>query len=126
MPRLALIAVTALVLLAGCNSSDSKGASDDHTTPSATPTTTTTEAPSGPACKDIWKAGATLPADYASCVEDGAYGSQDVTKCQDGTKLVVYFDAYYAVTGGTILKPKVAPLQDTEDFGKVYRDCTGE
>lgn len=49
-----------------------------------------------------------------------------MTDCQDGSKLVVYADAYYAVTGGTITKPKVAPLQDSEEYGTVWADCTGE
>ena len=88
--------------------------------------TKTTSAPKGPDCADIWKSGATLPDDYTQCVEDGAYGTQEVTKCQDGTKLVAYADAYYAVTGGPISKPDVAPMQDTEEYGKAYSACTGE
>ena len=82
--------------------------------------------PKGPDCAEIWKSGATLPEDYTQCVEDGAYGPQEVTKCQDGTKLVAYADAYYAVTGGPISKPDVAPMQDTEEYGKAYSACTGE
>jgi len=121
MPRLVLIALTAFLLVAGC-SSDSDGASDK---PKPTPTAESA-GPSGPACVGIWKAGATLPEDYESCVDGEALGSQDVTDCQDGTKLVVYADAYYAVTGGTITKPKVAPLQDSEEYGTVWADCTGE
>ncbi len=126
MPRLAILTLTALLLLAGCTSSD--GTSDgqggkDSSKPSAGKTTSE---PKGPDCADIWKSGATLPDDYTTCLEDGAYGTQDVTKCQDGTKLVAYADAYYAVTGGRISKPDVAPMQDTEEYGKAYSACTGE
>lgn len=125
MPRLAILTVTVLLLLAGCTSSD--GGSDDGGKDSAKPSATkTTAKPTGPDCADIWKAGETLPEDYTKCIADGAYGEQDVTECQDGTKLVAYADAYYAVTGGRISKPKVAPMQDTEEFGKVYAACTGE
>ncbi|KRC63966.1 hypothetical protein ASE12_03825 [Aeromicrobium sp. Root236] len=125
MSRLALLTVTAVLLLAGCTSSDGGKGDDDKETskPSATKTT---PAPTGPACASIWKDGTTLPADYTRCVDDGAYGLQDVTKCQDGTKLVAYSDTYFAVTGGRISKPKVAPMQDTPEYGKAYTACTGE
>lgn len=128
MPRLAIVTVTALLVLAGCTSSDGKGdgdggGGDDSAKPSATKTTA---APKGPDCAEVWKNGATLPEDYTKCVEDGAYGLQDVTECQDGTKLVAYADAYFAVTGGKISQPDVAPMQDTEEFGTVYAACTGE
>lgn len=120
--RLSLVPVALLsaALLAGCSSSGGDK-------PTATPSkTTTTPAPSGPSCADIWKDGATLPKDYTKCVENGAYGAQDVTKCKDGTKLIAYSDIYYAVTGGTISKPKEAPMQDTPAYGKVFTACTGE
>jgi hypothetical protein len=134
MPRLAALIATALLLLAGCTSSDSGGTSGDgdesgtgsgasSDKPSAS---ATTKAPTGPDCADVWKAGATLPEDYSTCVADGAYGVQDVTKCQDGTRLVAFADSYYAVTGGRIRKPDVAPMQDTEEYGQAFAACTGE
>ncbi|MEV7396606.1 hypothetical protein [Aeromicrobium sp. NPDC092404] len=125
MPRLAIVTLTALVMLGGCTSSDDKGggSSDGTAKPSAT---TSTPAPTGPDCADIWKAGLTLPKDYTKCVEDGAYGLQDVTECQDGSRLVVFSDTLFAVTGEPISKPDVAPLQDTEAFGLAYTACTGE
>ncbi|KQV76742.1 hypothetical protein ASC61_18020 [Aeromicrobium sp. Root344] len=126
MSRLVVLTVTALLLLAGCTSSDGKGRGEDGQPTAKPPTTKTTPAPTGPACASIWKEGTTLPADYTKCVDGGAYGSQDVTKCQDGTRLVTYSDTYFAVTGGRISKPKVAPMQDTPEFGKVYSACTGE
>ena len=124
MPRLVVLAVTTLLLLAGCTSSgDGSGGGEDTAQP---PATTTTAAPTGPACASIWKDGTTLPADYTKCVDEGAYGLQDVTECQDGTKLVAYSDTYFAVTGGRISKPKVAPMQDTPEYGTAYAACTGE
>jgi len=44
----------------------------------------------------------------------------------NGTRLVVFVDAYHVITGGKISKPDVAPLQDTPEFAKVYTACTGE
>lgn len=127
MPRLAILTVTALLVLAGCTSSDGNGDGDGGGNDSAKPSATkTSAAPTGPDCAEVWKNGATLPEDYTKCVEDGAYGVQDVTECEDGTKLVAYADAYFAVTGGPISKPDVAPMQDTEEFGTVYASCTGE
>jgi hypothetical protein len=127
LPRLAIVTVTALVLLTGCTSSgDSDDDKGDKGSAKPSATTTTTELPAGPDCAGIWKDGATLPKDYTRCVEGGAYGAQDVTACEDGTQLVAYADTYFAITGGRISKPKVAPMQDTEEFGKVYTGCTGE
>lgn len=123
MPRLAILTVTLLLLLAGCTSSDDKGDDDKDSKPSATETTA---APTGPDCAGIWKDGATLPEDYTKCVDKGAYGTQDVTECEDGTKLVAFSDTYFAITGGPIAKPKVAPMQDTPEYGKAYAACTGE
>ncbi len=125
MRRLALVTLTAL-LLAGCNGSGSDGDPKDGDKGKDKATASSTPAPSGPTCADIWKAGATLPEDYATCVDDGAAARQDVDECLDGTKLVVFKDQMYAVTGGKILAPKAQPFQDSEEFGKVYSTCTGE
>ena len=123
MRRFVLLAVTTVLLLGGCNSaSDDNHKYNDGGTDSATPSA----APSGPSCDDIWQAGNILPKDYTSCLQDGAAIEQEVTKCKDGTKLVAYSDAYFAITGGKISKPKVAPMQDTEEFGKAFTACTGE
>lgn len=128
MSRLGLALAAALLLLTGCTSSSSDdepsgadggdgggGASSD----SGGSTTT------GPDCAEVWKAGETLPDDYTGCVTKGAAGRQDIVTCEDGSSLVTYVDLFYAVTGGTIAKPDVAPLQDTEEFGKAYVECTG-
>ncbi len=124
MHRIAFATLTVL-LLAGCNGtsddgSKAGGSDKDGSTASATPT------PTGPSCADIWKADETLPDDYTSCVLDGAIARQEVYECLDGTKLVAFNDAMYAVTGGKILAPEVQPMQDTPEYGKVYADCTGE
>ncbi len=123
MRRLALLILTAL-LLTGCNGGGSDDAKDggktDDTTTNATPK------PTGPACDDIWKAGETLPADYKSCVQGGAIAEQEVYECTDDTLLVAFNDSMYAVTGGKIVQPEIQPFQDTEEYGKVYSDCTGE
>lgn len=123
MRRLTYIALTVL-LLAGCNGKsdgDSKDGGDKDG-----PTTSATPKPTGPPCADVWKAGATLAPDYKSCVLDGAAAPQEVYKCQDGTLLVAFNDAMYAVTGGKILQPEIQPFQDTPEYGEAYSGCTGE
>ncbi|GAA3531400.1 hypothetical protein GCM10022234_30660 [Aeromicrobium panaciterrae] len=125
MRRLALVTLTAL-LLTGCNGGGSDDDTKDGGKDAPTATASATPAPTGPTCADIWKPGATLPPDYTSCVQDGVEARQDVEKCTDGTELVVFMDQMYAVTGGKILAPKAQPFQDSDEFGKVYTDCTGE
>lgn len=125
MPRIAL-AIASVLLLVGCTSSSDntdRGGTNGSQAPSGSPTTAL---PTGPDCTGIWQAGATLPKDYKQCIVDGALGEQEVIECTDGTSLVAYDDAYYAITGSKISKPDVAPMQDTEDYGKAYGACTGE
>lgn len=121
MRQLALVILTALVLT-GCSggSEDKEGGKKDGPTSSATPK------PAGPTCADIWRAGKTLPDDYKSCVLDGTIAEQEVYECEDGTELVAFNDSMYAVTGKEIVEPQVQPFQDTEEYGKVYAECTGE
>ena len=140
MRRLTLAIVTSVLLLGGCTSgSDSDGPSgadasngsggSDGSSDAADPAPSaskTPDVPTGPECDTVWKAGAVLPADYATCVSDGEAGVQDITPCQDGTSLIVYLDRFYAVTGQKIVEPDDAPLQDTDEFGAVYAACTGE
>lgn len=132
MRRLTLATVTAILLLAGCSSGDgSDGAGDSDSDATAAPqssgsTSASPQVPSDPECDEVWKAGKTLPEDYTTCVEDGEPVEPDAVACTDGSSLVVHRDSLYAVTGGTIVEPDVAPLQDTEEFGEAYTTCTGE
>ncbi len=120
--------VAACVLLlsvSACGGSDDPKGSDKPTvTPSAT---LTTDPVSGlPACDGVWKSGQTLAKAYKGCSRTGAKPSEDKTKCKNGTTLIVFDEMFYAVTGGKIVKPRIAPLEDTPEFGTVYSACTGE
>lgn len=130
MLRLAALVVVPVTLLAACTSGSDpdQPSADDVEASTSSPATTTTGGapPAGPPCTDVWVAGGVLPADYTSCVEaDGTAGRQDVVECTDGTSLVVHRDAMYAVTGGPVVEPTDAPLQDTDEYGAVYRACAG-
>ncbi|MGA8987071.1 hypothetical protein [Aeromicrobium sp.] len=127
MTRLALLVAAATLILTGCTSSDR--VSDKPESPDAPSSSTTSAKPpgaTGPDCADVWKVGATLSPTYTSCLSDGAPGVQEVTRCDDGSRLVAYDDQYFAVTGRKISRPDVAPMQDTEEFAQAYSDCTGE
>lgn len=129
MSRLALLTAAAVLLLAGCTSSSdggSDGTAGKGAEASSTPSATTTPAPTGPDCADVWQDGEKLPDDYTQCLDGKAYGMQDVTQCEDGSQLVAYADEFFAVTGGPITKVEVAPMQDTEEFGTAFATCTGE
>lgn len=131
MRRLTLLTATVLLLLAGCTSGDGPDETDaPSTATSETPGSTSgapaPQATAEPDCADIWKAGETLPDDYTNCLDGGEPAEPDVVACTDGGSLVVHLDTFYAVTGGTIVEPDVAPLQDTDEFGEAYATCTGE
>lgn len=130
MRRLASILLLA-VLAAGCTSGGSdepsggSGPSDqprdsDGASASASPV------PTGPDCSSVWKAGDDLPADYDLCVADGEAGVQEVTDCVDGPPLIVFDDELYGRPGEQIEAPTASPVQDTEEYGKAYAECTGE
>ena len=130
MPRLVrhvLLAALSALVLAGCTTSDTDGGlgADPSTQPRATGSATSpTPVPTGPDCATVWKAGDVLPRDYALCVEDGAAGVQDVTECQDGPPLVVFDDELFGRPGEEIQAPSASPVQDTEEYGDAYRECT--
>lgn len=127
MLRPALLGAAILLAIAGCTSDDSPNR--DGSDPTATPSTSsssTAAQPAGPDCADIWQAGETLPTNYTECVAGGVVGDQDVTECKDGTSLIAFANTFYAVTGGEIRKPDVAPMQDTEEYGNAFSACTGE
>lgn len=127
--RLALLSAV-VILLTACSS----GSEPDTTpttaaagTPSPSPSKTgSAPHPSGPDCDTIWRSGQKLPRDYESCIVDGQPADQEVVECLDGSSLVVYRDEFYALTGTPIVKPDVAPLQDTQEYTSAYTSCTGE
>lgn len=129
MPRIALLVATVAVaaLSTACTSSGSGGGpGPGDSAPSASATATGGPEVAGPNCADLWKAAKTLPADYTECADGVSKGQQDVTECLDDTRLVVYDDVLWAVTGGKIVEPDVSPVQDTEEYGAAYSTCTGE
>lgn len=81
------------VVLAGC------GGSADPVDPGVTPLSD-----SLPACADVWVEGASLPEDYAGCVDDDGVLQASVSqKCTsvDGS-LTTYADTYFVFQNGRV------------------------
>jgi hypothetical protein len=92
--------------------------------PSETPTEEPSEEPMGPACADVWVAGATLPAKYDGCqdAEKGKWVQAMVYHCSSGQRLVTYRTTFYAAKGEVVNESKV-PLRRNRDFQKVLASC---
>ena len=112
--------------LSACSGGDGLPSAKDSPSASSPTSAGSTGVPSTPSCMNIWKEGSVLPRSYKGCVSDGKPGAEESANCQDGTSLIVFEEAFYAVTGSTIRKPADAPLQDTEEYSKAFTACTGE
>lgn len=130
-------AAAALTLVAGlgltaCGSESSPDAADEPSastgTPSESPTETPTEEPSeepkGPACSDVWVAGATLPEKYNGCqdAEKGTWVQAMMYYCSSGQRLVTYRTTFYAAKGEVVNESEV-PLRRNREFQKVLASC---
>ena len=127
-------ATVALTLLAGLglaacgedspDSAEEPSSSESTSTPSETPTEKPTEEPMGPACADVWVAGATLPAKYDGCqdADKGKWVEAMVYHCSSGQRLVTYGTTFYAAKGEVVNESDV-PLRRNREFQKVLASC---
>ncbi|RYB93014.1 hypothetical protein EUA93_00780 [Nocardioides oleivorans] len=138
-------AAAALTLVAGlglaaCGSDDS-GSADDPSAgeTSSTPTESSTESPTesptdepsetptepaGPACAEVWVAGATLPANYNGCqdADKDKWVQAMVYHCSSGQRLVTYQRNFYAAKGEVITESRV-PLARDRKFQQILTTC---
>lgn len=121
----ALLLIVSLSACSGGGSDDSSSDKPTSGTSESTPGKTPTNGPKLPDCGDIWKADAMLPTDYAGCAIGGETKLEQSTKCKDGTALIVHDEQFYAITGHKIVEPRIAPLEDSAAYGKVFSACTG-
>ncbi|MBC7594802.1 MAG: hypothetical protein H7288_12830 [Kineosporiaceae bacterium] len=112
--------------LSVCSSGVGLPSAKDSPSASSPRSAGSTGVPSTPPCINIWEEGSVLPRSYKGCVSDGKPGAEESANCQDGTSLMVFEEAFYAVTGAKIRKSAVSPLQDTEEYSKAFTACTGE
>lgn len=108
-----------LALAAACGSSDDTATDPGSGSPSAGSTSpgsmspSPTEpspsssaarpAPAGwPACGQVWKDGAKLPAHYKGCADNGAAVDAHELACESGQAFVLYAEHFWAVRGGVI------------------------
>ena len=92
--------------------------------PSETPTDEPSEEPAGPACTDVWVAGATLPQKYSGCqdAEKGKWMQAMVYHCSSGQRLVTFGRTFYAAKGEVINESETALARNPE-FQKVLASC---
>lgn len=104
----------------------SSAATSATETPTQEPTEAATEEPepSGPACSDVWVAGATLPQKYAGCqdAEKDAFMQAMVYMCSSGQRLVTFGRTFYAAKGEVITESET-PLARNPEFKKVLASC---
>lgn len=129
--RRAAVALTLVVGLGltacgeeGPDSAEEPSSSETTSTPSEEPTETPSEEPKGPACADVWVAGATLPQKYSGCqdAEKDTWVQAMVYMCSSGQRLVTFGRTFYAAKGEVITESET-PLARNPEFKKVLASC---
>lgn len=129
--RRATVALTLVVGLGlaacgeeGPDSAAEPSSSETTSTPSEEPTETPSEEPKGPACADVWVAGATLPQKYTGCqdAEKDKWVQAMVYMCSSGQRLVTFGRTFYAAKGEVITESET-PLARNPEFKKVLASC---
>lgn len=129
-PLLAGLALAGLALTA-CGDQEPDSAaepsqqpSSSSQSPSDTPSDTPSDEPAGPACADVWVAGATLPANYSGCQDDakGKWVQAMTYRCSSGQRLVTFGTTFYAAKGEVVNESDV-PLRRNKDFQKILASC---
>lgn len=124
-PLLAGLALAGLAL-AACGEQEPDSAAEPSQQPSSTsesPSESPTE-DAGPACADVWVAGATLPENYSGCQDDtkGKWVEAMVYHCSSGQRLVTFGTTFYAAKGEVVNESDV-PLRHNLDFQKILASC---
>jgi hypothetical protein len=125
-PLLAGLALVGLTLSA-CGEQEPDSGAEPSTSSSPTSTESPSESPSepaGPACSEVWVAGATLPQGYQGCQDDakGKWVQAMVYHCSSGQRLVTFGTTFYAAKGEQINESDV-PLRRNKDFQKILASC---
>ena len=129
-PLLAGLALAGLALTA-CGDQEPDSAAEPSSStcesPSETPSDTSSETPTedaGPACADVWVAGATLPEDYSGCQDDakGKWVQAMVYHCSSGQRLVTFGTTFYAAKG-EVVNESYVPFRRNRDFQKILASC---
>lgn len=106
------------------SSSESPSTPSDEPTEEPSETPTEEPEPTGPACSDVWVAGATLPPKYAGCqdAEKGTWMQAMVYQCSSGQRLVTFGRTFYAAKGEVITESETSLARNPE-FKKVLASC---
>lgn len=128
-PLLAGLALAGLALSA-CGEQEPDSAADPSQQPSSSsesPSDSPSETPTedaGPACADVWVAGATLPENYSGCQDatKDKWVQAMVYRCSSGQRLVTFGTTFYAAKGEVVNESDV-PLRRNKDFQKILASC---
>lgn len=123
------LALVAGLGLSGCgedepDSAEEPTAGTSTSTPAEEPSEEPSEEPAGPACTDVWVAGATLPQKYSGCqdAEKGTWMEAMVYHCSSGQRLVTFGRTFYAAKG-EVINESETPLSRNPEFKKVLASC---
>lgn len=130
-----LVATVLGLVLSACGASSGEQGNDSgsaQASPTESPSggATTTASPTAdpsaaglPACRDVWRAGKTLPNRYAGCADSGTAVAADDLACSSGQSIVTYAERFYAVRGGPIRR--VADVDRSADYREMVETCRG-
>lgn len=127
--RLAIAALAFPVLiLTACGEEADDSATDpeptsETTAASGSPAPSESQAPTAPACADVWVDGGTLPQGYQSCAEGDVTVPADALGCSSGQEIVRYADRFFAVPGGMIRE--TSGLRRDQDYLDAITTCRG-
>jgi len=124
-PRRLAVAALLLLPLAACgDETGADSAGSDTSTASESPSASSPSAGGVPACADVWVDGATLPEQYAGCLDDsGEKVPADATQCATGARLVTYDERFYAMTGHVVNDE--GSLADSTSYASAKASCGG-
>jgi hypothetical protein len=114
----------ALIGFAGCGADDGGSVAKD--TPESEPTSEESSAPASslPACDEIWRKGADLPAGYAGCADGTTEIPAEFVTCSSGQTVVTHDNQYWAVAGNIISQAKEG-LDESPRYRQILISCTG-
>lgn len=110
------------VWLSGCGEATPDDQAGDGSSATPAADSSSTDAPDGPSCAEVWVDGNALPASYRGCVDGDAWVNADTTRCDSGQVLIVYGDRFYGAKGAVVNDVGTA-LQDSAQYRRAVRAC---
>ena len=110
------------VWLSGCGEATPDDQAGDGSTATPASDSSSTDAPDGPSCSEVWVDRNALPGSYQGCVDGDTWVKAESTRCDSGQVLIVYGDRYYGAKGAVVNDVGTA-LQESADYRRAVRAC---